>query len=337
MSDLALKTLLHPFAAGDLEPPREGQRLLFLGAPGGLVLPAEFGGDMVCVQGFRPDFLKLRKAGRNVHPEPVGEAFDVALVLTGRHRAVGELRIAEALERLRPGGLLVVAGSNDDGIAALRKRLSALVPIDGHLPKHHGVAFWLARPGDPAAAIAALRAANVPLVAEERYHVGPGMFSAGRADRGSKLLADHLPPDLKGAVADFCAGWGYLAARAAERFPELKALDLYEADHASLEAARRNLAFFPAARFFWHDLAGEPVETRYDAILMNPPFHTARSAEPDLGQAMIRSASQALKRGGRLVMVANRQLPYERTLTESFARHRQLFADGMFKVFEAVK
>ena len=44
---------------------------------------------------------------------------------------------------------------------------------------------------------------------------------------------------------------------------------------------------------------------------MNPPFHTRPRADPALGQAMIRKAAAALRRGGRLFMVANRQLPYE--------------------------
>ena len=93
----------------------------------------------------------------------------------------------------------------------------------------------------------------------------------------------------------------------------------------------------PSARFFWHDLVTEAVEGRYDSIVMNPPFHASRRAEPEIGQAMIGAAAKALKRGGRLFMVANRQLPYEQTLTATFARHRQVFADGKFKVFEAVR
>lgn len=337
MPDNALKTLLYPFETGELPSPGDGLRVLFLGAPGGLMLPADFRAEITCVQGFRPDYLRLQKAGRTVSPEAEGENFDMALVLAGRHRALSELRVAEALERVRPGGLVVIAGSNDDGIASLRKRLSGLIPVDGHLPKYHGIAFWLTRPTGAASAIDTLRTANPQMLVDGRFHVGPGMFSAGRVDRGSLLLADHLPLDIKGTAADFCAGWGYIAARAAERLPNLKALDLYEADHASLEAARLNLSSVAMARFCWHDVAAEPIETRYDVILMNPPFHTARSAEPDLGQSMIQAASRALKRGGRLFLVANRQLPYERTLAETFNRHRQVFGDGVFKLFEAVK
>ncbi|RVD72195.1 class I SAM-dependent methyltransferase, partial [Mesorhizobium sp. M4A.F.Ca.ET.029.04.2.1] len=257
------------------------------------------------------------------------------LVLAGRHRGQNELRVAEAIERVAAGGLIVVAGGKEDGIASLRKRIDELVPLDGHLPKHHGVAFWFRRPVDAGAA-AVLRAANPAVLVEGRFHTAPGMFSFDRVDTGSKLLVESLPGDLKGIVADFCAGWGYVAAEVAPRFPGLTALDLFEADFEALEAAKANVNNTSAApRFFWADLLGEPVERRYDAILMNPPFHRGRAAEPEVGAGIIRAAGKALKPGGRLFMVANRQLPYEAVLAAAFSSHVEVARDGMFKVLSA--
>src|SRR5690606_39356015 len=69
-------------------------------------------------------------------------------------------------------------------------------------------------------------------------------------------------------------------------------------------------------------LLSEQVRYRYDFIVMNPPFHQGREAEPDMGRRIIKAAAVALKPGGRLLMVANRQLPYERTLAEVFSSHR---------------
>src|SRR5690606_8671028 len=176
--------------------------------------------------------------------------------------------------------------------------------------------------------VMAALAAPPPRTAEG-YETAPGGFSEGAVDPGSRLLADSLPPDIAGEVADFAAGWGYLALRLAQRFT-LSALDLYEAHRPSLEAARRNLAAHaPAAdcRCFWYDLLLEPPARRYDAIAMNPPFHKSRAAEPDMGRAMIAAAAGALKPGGRLFLVANRGLPYEPAMEGSFARHGELARD----------
>jgi 16S rRNA (guanine1207-N2)-methyltransferase len=254
-------------------------------------------------------------------------------VLCGRHRGQNELRIAEAIERVAQGGVILVAGGKEDGTDSLRKRIDTLVPLEGHLPKHHGVAFWFRRAGvEPAAT---LRAANPDIVVESRFHTAPGMFSFDRIDAGSRLLAANLPGDLKGNVADFCAGWGYLADAVATRSAALSGLDLYEADFEALEAARRNVRAAVEPGFIWIDLLTETVQRRYDVIVMNPPFHGGRAADPGIGAAMIRAVSKALKPGGRLVMVANRQLPYEQVLAAAFSSHAEIARDGMFKVLSA--
>lgn len=330
----ALKTLFHPFEAQALPVP--GGRVLFLGAEPGFRLPAPWPGEIHAVQGFRPDFLALQRISlASVSPRPQGQDFDAALVLAGRHRGRNELFLSEAIQRTRPSGLIVVAGAKDDGIASLRKRLNGLVEIDGGLPKYHGLAFWFSRPESDAAA-AVLRAANPQMLVDDRFQTAPGMFSFDRIDAGSKLLAAHLPGDLGGRVADFCAGWGYLAAEICTRCPQVSALDLYEADFEAVEAARLNVPAIPIVpRFFWHDLLGEPVEGRYDAIVMNPPFHRMRAAEPEIGLGMIRAAAGALKPGGRLLMVANRQLPYEHALAALFSGHAELARDNVYKVLAA--
>jgi 16S rRNA (guanine1207-N2)-methyltransferase len=312
--------------------------VLFLGAEAGFRLPDGFGGELLPVQGFRPQFLALAAAGYPVVARADGEDHDAALVLCGRHRRENEARIAAAVARTKAGGLILVAGGKEDGIASLRKRLEALTKIAGSMPKFHGAAFWFTRPPQAQAMVAALRESDEGALVEGRFRTTPGMFSHDRVDPGSRLLAENLPANLAGAVADFCAGWGFLAAEVAGRFPAVQTLDLYEADFASLEAARLNLAAFAQGRhlgFFWHDLAAEPVGRRYDAIVMNPPFHHGRAADPGIGKDMIRATSGALRKGGRLLMVANRQLPYEDLLGKVFARHTEIARDAGFKILLA--
>jgi len=345
MADDAMKTLLHPFETGMLAPPQKPARVLFLGARAGFRLPPDWSAPVHAVQGFRPDFLALRQAGVEVTPLAEGAGHAAALVLAGRHRAENELRIAEALRRVASGGTVVVAGGKTDGIASLRRRVEAILPVAGSAAKHHGLVFWLERPADAEAEAATATLTPRPAPVEGRYVTGPGMFSADAVDPASRLLADSLPDDLAGRIADFCAGWGYLAARLAER-PSIRAIDLYEAGYEALEAARENLADAVAAGlpvgFHWQDLAAEPVAERYDAIVMNPPFHQGRAAEPELGARMIAAARTALKPGGRLFVVANRQLPYERALSQGsgaqgFRAQGETVRDARYKVLWAVR
>ncbi len=338
MAGESLKTLFHPFEAGELPVPSAGKSVLFLGAEPGFRLPDGFDARLSLVQGLRPYFRSLNDAGFDVAPRSSGDGYDMALVLCARHRRENEARIADAVARVGTDGMIVVAGGKSDGIDSLRRNVAKLLPVAGHLAKHHGTVFWLRRSANAEASIAALRSSQRALV-DGRFTTAPGMFSPDHVDPGSRMLLENLPSDISGAVADFGAGWGYLAAGILSRPGRVSRVDLFEADFEALEAGKKNLAFAEGVdtSFLWIDLLSEAVERRYDVVVMNPPFHSGRAANPELGQGMIRAASRALKPGGRLFMVANRQLPYERVLESEFKSSGETCRDNRFKVLWARK
>ncbi len=336
MSREAVKTLFHPYASGVLDAPKAGEKVLFLGAEPGYALPDGFEAELVAVQGFRPLFLRLQAAHVAAEPQLPEETYAHALVLCGKHKGENEARIASALMHVAPGGMIVIAGSKEDGVQPLRKKLEKLGVEAGSMPKYHGLAIWFQRPVAPEALVAAFAAP--PVRVEGRFSAAPGMFSHDRVDAGSLLLADRLPTDFNGNAADFGAGWGYLSAMLAERSPMVNRIDLYEADFDSLEQARANLAGSRVdTRFFWHDVAAETIKDRYELVIMNPPFHEGHAAEPGLGQAFIRQAATVLKGGGRLLLVANRGLPYEPVLAGLFRESGEVCRNARYKVLWAKK
>ena len=91
-----------------------------------------------------------------------------------------------------------------------------------------------------------------------------------------------------------------------------------------------------ALGFHWHDVT-RGLNSCYDFIVTNPPFHQGRADLPQIGRAFIVAAAAALQPGGRFWLVANRHLPYEAELAKHFKRvHCVVEAKG-FKVMEAVK
>lgn len=333
-----LKTLFHPFVTGTVEMPAAEARIAFLGAEAGFVLPEGFTAEIAAVQGLRPLFLKLQAARVAVTPTVPDGPFDAGLVLFSKHRGENENHVARLLTVVRPGGLVLLSGGKEDGIQATRKKLLELGLQPEHMPKYHGVAVWFTVPENGADVAAALHRPSVTV--EGRFQAAPGMFSHDHIDEGSELLASRLPTDFDGNAADLGAGWGYLSAMLAEKSPATNRIDLFEADHAALEAAKANLAAnYPdlQARFFWQDLTREEVKERYDLVIMNPPFHEGHAAEPGLGQAMIRAAAGAARLGGRLLLVANRGLPYEPLLSELFRESGEVCRNARFKVLWARK
>lgn len=309
----------------------EGGTLLVIGARPGDDLTAVPKARAIVVQGFRPDHDALAAQGWRVVPETnrAGDGFAATLILMPRSRAQARDWVAEAGRRVVRGGPVWIDGQKTDGIEAMLKDIRARCPVTDSLSKTHGRIFRCA-----AADLFTDWAAQA-LHPAPGFTTRPGVFSADRIDPGSALLAEALPDDLKGRVADLGAGWGWLSARILDR-AGVTELHLVEADHAALSCAEANVAD-PRARFHWADATRFRPGAPFDAVVSNPPFHTGRAAEPALGAAFIAAAAGMLTPAGRFFMVANRHLPYEAVLTESFGSVRTVAQRDGFKIIEAVK
>ena len=337
MDDNAVKALFLPFENGEVPHPADGESWLFLNA--GLPLASDFRWQdhLECVQGFRPAFVQLKQSGYRVAPENRSFPCSGALVLLGKHRELNRRNVLAAIEQTLPGAAILVAGAKTSGVQSMRKEMSLLVSIGQSLSKYHAQVFWFSRP-EKRVPVSLQPAVNI-FVGEHGFETAPGMFSHKAIDAGSALLAAYLK-DVKGKVADFGAGWGYLSAELLLKCKGVSSLDLYDADYAALEAARRNLQRLQTSTplgFHWLDLSREPVPPVYDFVIMNPPFHTGRSADTGLGERFIAAASKALKLGGRMLMVANKQLSYENTLQTSFRMFERIGEDRQYKVIRAAK
>ncbi|AVH93060.1 TPA: methyltransferase [Stenotrophomonas maltophilia] len=345
--DAPLQTLFLPFSQGALRWP-EGP-VAFLRARDGWPLREVAGNREVhCEQSFAPFAQPLQQAtGWTVS----GQLDDVAgkgryplvLVLPPRQREEARALFARALALVADGGRIVACQSNNEGARSGEGDLKQLTGLGGSLTKNHCRVYWTApmqgqHDADLAKRWSALDAVR-PIVGG-RFLSRPGVFAWDRIDPASALLAEHLPADLAGRAADLGAGYGYLSRELLERCPKITALDLYEAEQRALALAELNLAPPPRPlplRFLWQDVTAG-IEPGYDVIISNPPFHTpSRADRPDIGQRFIAVAAQALRPGGRLYVVANRHLPYEYTLNESFGAVRVIAERDGFKLVEAVK
>lgn len=336
----AQKTLFLPFDQGILDMPEDGQSFLACGLAADRQLEPEWKKALTFLQPWRPDWLALNREGCHAVPRLDADVrFSGGLLLLGKHRGRNEAWFAELLARVEPGGWIVVCGDKKLGIDSFRKWVGNIAEITDRLSKNHAVAFWLQRPaGLDGDFIQALKPVAVDI--DNVFRTEPGMFSHGAIDKGSALLVPHMEKIVFGKVADLGAGWGYLAAQCQKYADRITAIDLYEADFEALEAARGNMERLGASvpmGFYWFDVTSEKMTGIYDTVIMNPPFHEGRAADVSLGQAFIAAAALRLKTGGRLLMVANRQLPYEATLKGLFKTVILLEEAQGFKVYDARK
>lgn len=345
----ALETLLLAFTTEDALP--VPPRALFIGAEPHPALKEW--PEVTGWQPLKPLATAWEKAGfPRADALPDGK-WPLVMVLPGKSRDEALAWFALARDRLAPGGTLLVAMPNTAGAGRFEKELSKATGPIVSIQKHKCRAFHATEDGgwneeifEEWRALAAPREIS-------GFTVEAGIFSSDHIDPGSQLLAGHLPAHLRGKVADLGAGWGFLSDAVLKRCPKIERLDLFEADARALACARGNLRHHepevirlssptcyaedePRIHYHWHDVT-TGLPDIYDAIVMNPPFHTGQATDVDLGRAFLRTAAASLKRGGKLLLVANRQLPYEAALEASGLSWRKIAEDKVYKVLFADK
>jgi len=282
--------------------------------------------DYVVIQHtFKPDCAGWEGAGYEVSTD--ARSAKMAIVVLPRAKGLARSMIAAAC---RTAEVVVVDGTKTDGIDSLFKACRKVLGDVPSITKAHGRIFWF-----PATDAFADWAAPAPATGAHGYVTTAGVFSDGAIDKGSQLLVDSLPAKLPGRMADLGAGWGFLAGPVLDK-EGVKSLDLIEAEALSLECARQNVSD-PRAQFLWEDATRYAPDTAYEGIVMNPPFHVGRSADPSLGRSFIASAAKMLAGHGKLWMVANRHLPYEQALSGAFRNVDIIAQNNAFKVFHATR
>lgn len=333
----SLETLFHPLQSGALS---ATGRTLFIGAQAYPLL-ATLRPDVW--QPFKPLAEGLAGLNRLEHI-PEDGSYDLVLVNIPKQVEEAKHWIASGLYALKSSGILVAAAANDANGARLSKWAKDLgLPFEAD-SRNKAKVISVSRPATLPALVADWRHSGQ----KQKVQIGdgitflsqPGVFGWDKIDDGSALLAAHLPADLKGIVADFGAGTGYLSGEILKRCAGVSALWLAEADARALDCAKENLENVRGMRtleYLWADLTKPAALPPLDAIVMNPPFHLGKKTENALGLSFLQTAAHHLKKGGRLYVVANAHLPYEQTLRDRFAQLRLLAQDGGFKVYEAVK
>ncbi len=161
----------------------------------------------------------------------------------------------------------------------------------------------------------------------------PGVFAWDRVDDGTTALVGAMEIQPGEDVLDLGCGAGLLALAAARRGGRVMAVD---ADLRAVESARRTLAANDVAGEVCISDCGQAVlERRFDVVLCNPPFHQGVGVAFDVARQMVRDAAAVLRPGGRLYLVCNAFIRYEREMGQ-FAQVSEVFNDRRYRVLLGV-
>ncbi len=163
-----------------------------------------------------------------------------------------------------------------------------------------------------------------------------GVFSHGRVDAGSRLLAEQMRLPDEGDLLDWGCAWGLLGVVAARTWPGLRIalVDVNErACDLARENARRNGVEAEVLCGDAHEVLGD---RGFDAIVCNPPISAGRAAV----LAVMDHAARALRPGGSFWMVAATKKGAKtlcRELEARFACVERVALHGGYRVYRAAE
>jgi 16S rRNA (guanine1207-N2)-methyltransferase len=166
----------------------------------------------------------------------------------------------------------------------------------------------------------------------------PGVFSWRGLDPGTAMLLETLGVRASDEVLDVGAGYGIIGLHAAQRVGAdrvtLVDIDLLACDSATQTLRANGMEDVEV-------LAGDGVaaagDREFSLVVSNPPFHSGHTMDAEMVQALIAESYQVLRPRGRLVLVANRFLPYDRSLERVFGSVETLAQDTRYHVLTATK
>tara|TARA_B100000214_G_scaffold367799_1_gene338418 strand:- start:569 stop:1603 length:1035 start_codon:yes stop_codon:yes gene_type:complete len=261
--------------------------------------------------------------------------YDIVIVAIPSDKKEALGLISRSLKNIKEGGYIICDGFKTRGIDSIIKKLKFL--NYKKVSKAHGKIILAEKPLKIPKCVSEWEMSLNFSLNQDNFVTSPGMFSYKKIDEGSKLLATFLKNKITGEVADLCSGWGYLSIATLQNNSKIKSIFLFEANYFALMASQINLKDV-RAYFDWKDatkldLAGK----KFDCVICNPPFHSKAGYDIDIGKKIIESGYKILKLSGTFWMVANKQLPYEKTLKRLYSHVEKVTEDSYFKVFRATK
>jgi 16S rRNA (guanine1207-N2)-methyltransferase len=275
---------------------------------------------------------------------------DVVAIRIPRERLALQQLVVDAFRRLRMGGSCYVAGATNEGIKTAAGIIERIFGSERTLDRDSGHRLLVAtkRAESPGGADDLASPYLDPEVFHEfdallrdrtvRVFTRPGVFSWNHLDEATAILSGVMDVRPGENVLDIGCGAGALGTLAGLLSGDARVLML-DADVEAVRSARRtaDAAGLQNAEVRTSDVGAAVQGERFDVVVSNPPFHVGKATDLEVPMQFIADAHAALRDGGRMYLVANRTLPYERAVQSRFGNVEKIHDGVRFKVLHAVR
>ena len=168
------------------------------------------------------------------------------------------------------------------------------------------------------------------------------VYAREKLDIGARYFIENLPevtPNTK--VIDLGSGNGVIGLTVLAQQPAAE-VQFFDESVMAIASSKCNIkANLPAligqCQFHLIDCLTEVKSNSVDLILCNPPFHQNSATTDHIAWQMFRDSHRALKKGGELRIIGNRQLAYHIKLQRLFGNEKLIASNDKFVTQSAIK
>ena len=274
---------------------------------------------------------------------------DLVLLSITKSRHLNRRWLVQAWSALKPQGILLLSGPNDFGIQSVAKDASQLFQSSCILGYKKGnriiqlvksqpeavLPEWALMPGIAPGTWHSLHIAH-PSASWDLSSL-PGVFSYDKLDKGTDLMLSALGEMSGRNILDIGCGYGIIGLTAARQ--GAGEVDLVDTNLLAIASTQENIRRlnYSNCKAILSDLFSELPGKAYHYILSNPPFHLGNQVEYSIAHTLISGAYTALVPGGKLQLVANRFIRYDRMMAQVFGNVTTLAETPAYHVLCSTK
>ena len=267
--------------------------------------------------------------------------YDTAILFVPKGREFGRALLWTAMNALKTGGEIYVVGANDGGAKSLIKDAELLfgeATVLGYKKSHRisvsvkkasasYPAEWGELPTEQKILKLDTKLGSIEVFTQS------GVFSWDELDDGTEYLLEHL--DLRSAktALDMGCGYGVIGGLIA---PKLESVTMVDDNLLAVRCVEHSVKHFgwQNAEILASNLYENLGDRKFDVIISNPPFHQGKEVSLNITEKLITEAPNYLNRGGRLILVVNAFLKYEKVMSEAFKHSGIKAQNNKYKILE---
>ncbi|PJE74473.1 MAG: hypothetical protein COV01_00335 [Candidatus Taylorbacteria bacterium CG10_big_fil_rev_8_21_14_0_10_41_48] len=260
-----------------------------------------------------------------------------ALVYLPKSKPLIDMTLALVSGMVEKDGDILLVGGNDAGIRSANELFEKNIgPIDQKIVGNHS-AMYVGKnqalgAGKTLSDFLSYQSVTYETIDIEVANL-PGVFSGGKLDAGTRLLLDTIPYDRK-KILDIGCGTGMIGVIYKNKSPESD-VTMCDASPIAIEATKKTVEKNKIdAKVFTSDVFSN-VTDEYDLILCNPPFHKGVGTDYSFIEIFARDAKKHLTKDGKIYLVCNSFLAYEKKLELSGLSVSVAIDNTAFKVLLA--